>query len=132
MGMTDPIADLLTRIRNATRARKEEVDAPWSRLKEEIVRIMTEEGFLAGYEVVPAGSYRNLRIRLKYDAQRRPVITDLKRVSKPSLRVYRGAKEIPKVRGGLGISIVSTPAGVLVDREARRRNVGGEILCAVW
>jgi len=132
MSMTDPIADLLTRIRNANMARKEQVDVPWSRLKEAIVQVATKEGFLKEYRVVEVDGQRTLRIWLKYDASNRPVISGLKRVSRPSLRVYAGADEIPLVRRGLGISIVSTPEGVLVDREARARRVGGEILCSIW
>ncbi len=132
MSMTDPIADLLTRIRNANRARKEQVELPWSRLKEEIVRVAVAEGFLKDYSVAEDGTFRVLRVALRYDQDNRPVITGLKRISRPSLRVYVGAEEILPVRKGLGVNILSTPAGVLVDREARRRNVGGEILCSIW
>jgi small subunit ribosomal protein S8 len=132
MSMTDPIADLLTRIRNANRARKEQVELPWSRLKEEIVRVAVAEGFLKDYGVVEDGTFRVLRVALRYDQDNRPVITGLKRISRPSLRVYVGAEEILPVRKGLGVNILSTPAGVLVDREARQRNVGGEVLCSIW
>ncbi len=132
MSMTDPIADLLTRIRNANLARKEQVDVPWSRLKEAIVRVATEEGFFKEYRVVEVGGHPTLRIWLKYDASNRPVISGLKRISRPSLRVYAGADEIPLIQRGLGISIVSTPQGVMVDREARRRRAGGEVLCSIW
>lgn len=133
MSMTDPIADLLTRIRNANQARKEQVDVPWSRLKEAIVRVAVEEGFLQSFSVVEEEApKRVLRIVLRYDDNHRPVIKELKRISRPSLRVYVGAKEIKPMRGGLGIHILSTPSGVLVDREARKRNLGGELICTIW
>jgi small subunit ribosomal protein S8 len=130
--MTDPIADLLTRIRNATHARKASVDMPFSREKERVARVLVAEGYLASATMVEAQPRNVLRIELRYDAQRRPVILGIRRVSRPSLRVYVGAKEIPSVRRGLGINILSTPKGVLVDRDARRENVGGEVLCTVW
>ena len=133
MSMTDPIADLLARLRNGAHARKEYVDCPWSVIKERVVRVLVAEGFLHESSVVDLGAgKRDLRIWLRYDAAQRPVINGLRRVSKPSARVYVGADSMPKVRGGMGISIVSTPLGVLVDREAVRRNVGGELLCSVW
>ena len=132
MSMTDPIADLLTRIRNGTRARKERVDVPWSGVKDAITRVLIAEGFLRDATVVGEGAGKQLRVALKYDEQRRPVITGIQRVSRPSLRVYVGKEEIPAVRGGLGINVLSTPFGVLVDREAKQRGVGGELLCAVW
>jgi small subunit ribosomal protein S8 len=130
--MTDPIADLLTRIRNANNARKASVDVPWSRQKAEIARVLVEEGYLEGASVVETAPRNVLRIELRYDAQRRPVITGMRRVSRPSLRVYVGVKDIPAVRGGLGVNVLSTPKGVLVDRTARRENVGGEVICTVW
>lgn len=130
--LTDPIADLLTRIRNGCRARKERVDVPYSQLKERIARVLADEGYVRDVAVVGEGIGRSLRIALRYDAQRKPVISGLRRVSRPSLRVYVGAAEAPQVRHGLGVSILSTPAGVLPDREARARNVGGEVLCSVW
>jgi len=132
MSMTDPIADLLTRIRNGNRARKERVDVPWSTLKEAVARVLIAEGFLREATVVGEGTAKVLRLTLKYDDQRRPVISGIERVSRPSLRIYVGKEEIPLVRGGLGINVLSTPAGVLVDREAKQRGVGGELLCAVW
>jgi small subunit ribosomal protein S8 len=132
MGMTDPIADLLTRIRNGAHARKEQVDVPWSSVKARLVEVLTAEGFLKEHSIIEQGGHRVLRVWLKYDSQNRPVIGGLKRISKPSLRVYVGADEIPSVRRGLGINIVSTPAGIITDREARRRNVGGELMCSVW
>ena len=130
--MTDPIADLLTRIRNANNARKASVDVPWSRLAEQIALVLVEEGYLAAAAVNEASPRNVLRIDLRYDAQRRPVITGLRRVSRPSLRVYVGVKEIPAVRRGLGVNVLSTPRGILVDRTARRENVGGEVICTVW
>jgi small subunit ribosomal protein S8 len=132
MGMTDPIADLLTRIRNGAHARKEQVDVPWSQLKQQLVEVLTAEGFLKEHSTVEQDGWRVLRIWLKYDGQNRPVICGLKRISRPSLRVYVGAQEIPSIRNGLGTNILSTPSGILTDRDARKRNVGGEILCAVW
>lgn len=132
MSMTDPIADLLTRIRNGNQARKERVDVPWSRLKEAVSRVLIAEGFLKEATLVGEGHTKVLRLALKYDEQRRPVISGIERVSRPSLRVYVGKEEIPAVRGGLGINVLSTPAGILVDREAKQRGIGGELLCAVW
>jgi small subunit ribosomal protein S8 len=130
--MTDPIADLLNRIRNGMGARKATVDVPWSREKEAIARVLVEEGYLGGSSVVEASPRNVLRIELRYGDDRRPVITGLRRISRPSLRVYVGAKEIPAVRKGLGVNILSTPRGILVDRVARRENVGGEVICTVW
>ncbi len=130
--MTDPIADLLTRIRNASRSRKEFVDIPWSKLKERIVRVLAEEGFLREASTAEADGRKVLRLTLKYDEYRRPVINGIRRVSRPSLRVYVGSQEIPSVRKGLGLNVLSTPKGVLADRIARKENVGGEVLCSVW
>jgi small subunit ribosomal protein S8 len=132
MGMTDPVADLLTRIRNGLHARKEQVDVPWSDLKERLVAAIAAEGFLKEYSVVEERGRRAVRIWLKYDGANKPVISGLVRISRPSLRVYKGAKAIPVVRGGMGTNILSTPQGILTDREARKRNVGGEIVCRVW
>ena len=129
---TDPIADLLTRIRNACRAHKERVDIPWSRTKENIANVMVSEGYLKDSTVVGEGVEKLVRVSLRYDARRESVITDLQRVSKPSLRVYVGAADAPRVRRGMGISILSTNKGVMPDREAREQNVGGEVLCAIW
>jgi len=129
---TDPIADLLTRIRNGAGARKEQVDVPWSRVKARLVEVLTAEGYLKEFSSVEQDGHRVLRVWLKYDAQNRPVISGLRRVSRPSLRVYVGAQKIPAVRRGLGVNILSTPAGILTDREARKRQVGGEIMCSVW
>ena len=130
--LTDPIADLLTRIRNACRAHKERVDVPWSRLKERIAGVMVDEGYLGECAVVGEGVERIIRLTLRYDSRRTSVITDLQRVSRPSLRVYVAAAEAPRVRRGMGISILSTNKGVMPDREARKQKVGGEVLCAVW
>ena len=131
--LTDPVADMLTRIRNANHARKAAVDMPWSRHKEAIAKALVNEGYLeSAAEVTEEGSGRTLRIGLRYDDRRRPVILGIKRVSRPSLRVYVGSTEIPAIRKGLGVQVLSTPKGVLVDREARKQGVGGELLCTVW
>jgi small subunit ribosomal protein S8 len=130
--MTDPIADMLTRIRNANAARKASVDMPLSQQKLRIARVLVAEGYLEDATVVEEGDRRLLRVTLRYDARRRPVMLGLKRVSRPSLRVYVAVKDIPAVRKGLGVSILSTPKGVLADREARREKVGGEVICTVW
>jgi len=134
MSMTDPIADLLTRVRNATRARHQKVAVPWSRLKENIVKILIEEGYLKESKKVKAtqGGGEDLVIQLKFDRENRPIISGLKRVSSPGRRVYVGAQGLTPVRKGLGIHILSTPKGILVDREAQKANVGGELLCSVW
>jgi small subunit ribosomal protein S8 len=133
MSMTDPIADLLARVRNGAHARKEFIDCPWSVIKERVARVMVDEGFLRDVSIIElTPAKKDLRVWLRYDAGQRPVINGLRRVSKPSARIYVGADSMPKVRGGMGISIVSTPLGVLVDREAVRRKVGGELLCSVW
>ena len=132
MSMTDPIADFLTRIRNANHARKPRVDIPWSRLKEALARLILAEGYVADCTIVGEGVRKQLRLVLKYDEKRRPVIRGLTRVSRPSLRVYVGKETIPKVRSGLGVNVLSTPEGLLSDRDARRRGVGGEILCSIW
>lgn len=129
---TDPIADLLTRIRNASHARKEWVEMPWSRLKEHVARVLAAEGFLREVTVSESEGRKGMRLSLKYDAFRRPVISGIERVSRPSLRVYVGSREIPSIRRGLGVAVLSTPKGVLADRVARKENVGGEVLCAVW
>ena len=132
MTMTDPIADMLTRIRNALRVRRESVDVPASRLKLRIAEILKIEGYITSFQVISEGSKKNLRIFLKYDEKGKPVIEGLKRVSKPSRRVYAGCEEIPKVLNGYGINIISTSKGVITDREARRKRIGGEIICSIW
>lgn len=130
---TDPIADMLTRIRNAARARQPRVDVPASKLKTEIARILKEEGFLSAYKLIDErGGKKTLRLFLKYAPDRRAVLTELRRISKPGRRVYVGKNQLRPVRGGLGISIVSTPRGVMTGQAARRLGVGGELLCEVW
>ena len=130
--MTDPIADMLTRIRNGAGARKASVDVPWSRHKEAIAHVLVEEGYLAEAAMLREGQFPTLRLGLRYDQTRRSVISGIRRVSRPSLRVYVGSDEIPSVRRGLGVSILSTPKGILPDREARRQGVGGEVICQIW
>ena len=132
MGLTDPIADMLTRIRNATGARHDKVDVPWSRIKEQIARVLVAEGFAREVVVSGNGAERKITLLLRYSETGQSVISGIRRVSRPGLRVYRQAKRTTLVRAGLGVSILSTPQGLLVDRDARRRNVGGEILCEVW
>jgi small subunit ribosomal protein S8 len=158
LNMTDPIADMLTRIRNGMMARHDQVVMPASNLKMELARILKEEGYIKDFEIVrekpkapdrrpstraqgaPGGdkpekkepSFRTMRVWLRYTAKREPVITGIKRVSKPGLRVYRRADDMPRVLGGLGSAIVTTPRGVMTAREARRQKVGGEVLCYVW
>jgi len=129
---TDPIADMLTRIRNANQALHPEAIMPSSKLKEQIARILSEEGFVDGYQVEDARVGKALKVQLRYQNGRVRVLRGIRRISKPGNRVYRGAAEIPRVAGGIGVSIVSTSEGLLTDREARRRNVGGEVLCEVW
>lgn len=131
MVMTDPIADMLTRIRNANRQRHETVMVPASKLKVDIVEILKNEGFIKGYKVEGEGPIKNIVITLKYRGNDR-VITDLKRISKPGLRVYAKVNEIPKVLNGLGIVILSTSQGVITDKEARAKQVGGEVLAYIW
>jgi small subunit ribosomal protein S8 len=130
--MTDPIADMLTRIRNALRARHPRVDVPASKMKVEIARILKEEGYINNYKVMGEGAKKTLRLYLKYGPDGETPILNLERVSRPGRRIYVGAKEIPRVLGGLGIAILSTPHGIMTGREARRRNVGGEVLCYVY
>jgi small subunit ribosomal protein S8 len=132
MQLSDPIGDMLTRLRNALMARHPTVDIPHSNMKERIASILKDEGFVRDYEVVRDGAKATLRVQLKYTAQRRPVITHLKRVSKPGLRVYSGRDRIPRVLGGIGLVIVSTPRGVVTGQHAKRLGVGGELLCEVW
>jgi small subunit ribosomal protein S8 len=130
MSMTDPVADMLTRIRNGQMAEKLGVTMPSSKLKEAIARVLKDEGYIEGYAVRKDGGKAELDIELKYYAGR-PVIERIERVSRPGLRIYRGKEELPKVMNGLGIAIVSTPKGVMTDRKARSVNVGGEVLCIV-
>jgi small subunit ribosomal protein S8 len=132
MVMTDPIADLLTRIRNAGMARKDEISMPSSTVKERIAQILEHEGYLSAVSAEGEGKGRTLNIRLKYGTTREPSINGLERVSKPGRRVYAGKDEVPRVLGGLGIAILSTSQGILTDRQARHQGVGGEVLAYVW
>ena len=133
MTMSDPIADMLTRIRNANTAKHDTVDVPASKIKVAIADILVKEGYVAKYDIVEDGNFKNIRITLKYGADKNEkIITGLKRISKPGLRIYAGAEELPKVLGGLGIAIISTNKGILTDKEARKENVGGEVLAFVW
>jgi small subunit ribosomal protein S8 len=130
--VSDPIADMLTRIRNGLKAKFPKVDVPSSKLKLEIARILKDEGYILNYKIVDEGSHKAIRVYLKYQDSGAPVISNLERVSRPGCRVYVGSREIPKVLGGLGVSILTTPKGVMTGKEARRQNVGGELLCRVF
>lgn len=130
MSMQDPVADLLTRIRNAQLIGIRDVQLPFSNIKSEILRVLQEEGFIESFEVKADGAKKDIAIKLKY-YQGKPVIERIKRISRPALRIYRPSRELPKIRGGLGIAIISTPKGVMTDRAARSQNVGGEVLCTV-
>jgi len=132
MSMSDPIADLLTRIRNATMARHRQVVVPNSKLKLAIVRVLKEEGFIERYQVVQDPPRQMIRIWLKYDDERKPVLTGLKRVSKPGCRIYSRRNNIPWVYSGLGVAILSTSKGVVTDSQARHLGIGGEVLCYIW
>ncbi|RKI70100.1 30S ribosomal protein S8 [bacterium 1xD42-67] len=132
MQITDPIADMLTRIRNANNAKHDTVDVPASNMKKSIAQILLEEGYIKNFQLIDDGTQGVIRIALKYNAGKEKVISGLKRVSKPGLRVYAGADELPKVLRGLGIAIVSTSKGVMTDKKARQAHVGGEVLAFVW
>ena len=133
MTMTDPIADMLTRIRNASTAMHDEVEIPASKIKESIAKILSEEGFVQTYEVVgDNGSHAHIKVTLRYTDERERAISGIRRISKPGRRVYRGSKELPRVLGGLGVAIISTSQGVMSDRQARRAGVGGEVMAYVW
>ena len=133
MSMSDPIADMLTRIRNANTAKHDTVDVPASKMKIAIADILVNEGYIAKYELSDEGAFQNMHITLKYGADKNEkIITGLKRISKPGLRVYANTEDIPKVLGGLGTAIISTNKGLLTDKEARKLGVGGEVLCFVW
>ena len=132
MSMTDPIADMLTRIRNANMVSHPSVSMPASKLKVQLAKLLKEEGFITDYSVKEEGKFKVLEIVLKYDAKNKPIITKLERISKPGLRNYSKAKNLPKVLGGMGIAIVSTSKGLLTDRKARKENLGGEVLCYVY
>ena len=132
MSMTDPIADMLTRVRNANSAGKATVSMPSSKKLTEIARIMTEEGYVQGYEVIASQPRDILEITLKYGEKKSRVIRGIKRISKPGLRIYAGKDELPRVLGGLGTAVVSTSKGVMTDRDARKANVGGEVIAYIW
>lgn len=132
MVMTDPIADMLTRIRNASKVKFDKVDIPSSRIKGEIVKILKEEGFIKNYKFLKDKRQGLIRVYLKYTQDERQILTGIKRVSTPGRRVYSSVDEIPHVKGGLGVAILSTPKGILTDKEARQSKIGGEVLCYVW
>ena len=133
MAMSDPIADMLTRIRNANTAKHDTVDVPASKMKISIAEILLNEGYIKAFDIVDDGSFKTIHITLKYGADKNEkIITGLKRISKPGLRVYASKEDLPKVLGGLGIAIISTNKGVLTDKEARKQNVGGEVLAYIW
>ena len=133
MSMSDPIADMLTRIRNANVAKHDTVDVPSSKMKLAIAKILLDEGYIAAYDLVDEGNFKNIHITMKYGKDKNEkIITGLKRISKPGLRVYAGKNDIPKVLGGLGIAILSTNHGIVTDKEARKLQVGGEVLAFVW
>ena len=134
MNMTDPIADMLTRIRNANDAMHDTLTMPSSKMKIAIANILVREGYIENFEVsdVEGKAYKNLHITMKYSEEREKVITGIKRISKPGLRIYKGSTIVPRVLGGMGIAILSTSKGVITDREARAKHVGGEVLCEVW
>jgi small subunit ribosomal protein S8 len=130
--MTDPIADMLTRVRNASSAMHDEVSIPSSKIKENIARILVDEGYVDSYEIDADNGHPVIKIRLRYSDERERVIAGIRRISKPGRRVYRGAQELPRVLGGLGVAIISTSQGVMTDKQARRAKVGGEVLAYVW
>ena len=133
MTMSDPIADMLTRIRNANTAKHDTVDIPSSKMKVAIADILQNEGYIRGYEIIENGNFKTIRITLKYsDGKNQKIISGIKRISKPGLRVYAGKDELPRVLGGLGVAIISTNVGVTTDKEARAKQVGGEVLAFVW
>ncbi len=132
MTMTDPIADMLTRIRNANTVGHDTVDVPASKMKKSIAEILVEEGYIKGFDVIEDTKQGTIRIYLKYGAHKERVISGIKKISKPGLKVYAKADEVPKVLGGLGIAIVSTSKGVISDKEARKLGIGGEVICYVW
>ena len=132
MQITDKIADMLTRIRNASAAKHDTVDVPASNMKKAIAQILLDEGYIKGFQVIDDGKQGMIRITLKYGVGKEAVITGLKRVSKPGLRIYTSCKDMPAVMNGLGIAIMSTPKGIMTDRQARKENVGGEVLAFIW
>jgi small subunit ribosomal protein S8 len=130
--ITDPIADLLTRIRNAQRANHDQLDCPGSKLKLEIVKLLAQENYIRGYQWIDDDKQGVIRVFLKYGPRREKVISDIQRVSKPGIRVYKGHTELPRVLNGMGMAIISTSKGLMTDREARRQHMGGEVLATVW
>ncbi len=132
MTMTDPIADMLTRIRNANTVGHDTVDIPASNMKKSIAEILYREGYIRGYNVIEDGKQGIIRVQMKYASEKERVISGLKRISKPGLKVYAKRHEVPKVLGGLGIAIISTSSGIITDKEARKIGVGGEVICYVW
>lgn len=132
MSMTDPIADMLTRVRNASSAMHDEVEIPASKIKQSIARILADEGYVDGFELVNGEGHPKIKIRLSYTDDRSRVISGIRRISKPGRRVYRGATELPRVLGGLGVAIISTSQGLMTDKQARQAKVGGEVLAYVW
>ena len=132
MTMTDPIADMLTRITNANTVGHDTVDIPASRMKKSIAGILTEEGYIKGFDVIDDNKQGTIRVQMKYGPDKERVITGIKKISKPGLKVYAKANEVPRVLGGLGIAIISTSNGVISDKEARKLGVGGEVVCYVW
>ncbi|AFS79252.1 30S ribosomal protein S8 [Gottschalkia acidurici 9a] len=132
MVMTDPIADMLTRVRNGSNAKHETVDIPASNMKKSVANILLEEGFIKGLDVIEDGKQGIIRVQLKYGEDKNKIITGIKRISKPGLRVYVKSDEIPRVLGGLGIAILSTSKGIMTDKEARKSKLGGEVICYVW
>jgi small subunit ribosomal protein S8 len=132
MSLTDPVADFLTRVRNAIRARHQKVDVPASKLKVELARILKEEGYISNFKPTEEDGHKILRIYLKYGANNEAAMSKLERISKPGCRVYVGRNEIPRVLGGMGINIITTPRGVMTGRDARKQGLGGEILCEIW
>lgn len=131
MNLTDPIADMLTRIRNAIHANKDVVEIPTSKIKLEIARILFQEGFIRSYEQVVTDGFPRIKVTLKYGPRRTRVIHEIKRISKPGLRVYKGSVDVPRVQGGMGIAILTTSQGVMTDRQARQLRIGGEVICTV-
>ena len=132
MHITDPIADMLTRIRNANSQKHETVDIPASNMKKAIAQILVDEGYIKGFEVIEDGKQGMIHMTLKYGQNKSQVITGLRRVSKPGLRIYTGVEDMPRVMKGIGVAIISTPKGVMTDKEARKENVGGEVLAFIW
>ena len=131
VNVTDTIADMLTRIRNASKQKHQSVDVPYSKVKDEIAKILLNEGYVSSVEIAENGNHKTIRIELKYD-DNKPVIQGLKRISKPGLRIYAEVSELPRVLNGLGIAIISTSKGIVTDKEARKLNVGGEVMAYVW